>query len=353
MYHSMGGVVAIGAALVGGGSVVIRPRFSASRFWDDVVTSDCTLFQYIGELCRYLVNSPPHPQETQHRLRLCCGNGLGPDVWETFERRFRIPRILEFYAATEGVVSLFNCEGKAGAIGRIPPFLAHRETVTLVKFDPDTEEPVRDATGRCLRCAANETGEALGRIADGASRFEGYRDEDASGRKILRDVFVPGDRWFRTGDLMRRDEDGFFYFVDRIGDNFRWKGENVSAGEVAAAICACPGIVDAAVFGVRVLASEGRAGMAAIVVGPGFDLARFWRHLAERLPVYAQPLFLRILSALDLTPSFRPRKQDLLRDGFDPGATADPIYFNDRAHAAFVPLDSALHGRIVEGGVRL
>ena len=237
MYHSIGGVVAIGAPLVNGGSVVIRERFSASHFWDDVVEWNCTLFQYIGELCRYLVNSPPHPREAEHRLRLCCGNGLRPDVWEEFKRRFRIPQILEFYAATEGNFSLYNCEGKPGAIGRIPSFLAHRFPMALVKFDIETGEPIRNEEGFCIRCSANEVGEAIGKILDGGSspgsRFEGYTDKEASDRKILRNVFMNGDAWFRTGDLMRRDENGYFYFVDRVGDTFRWKGENVSTTEVA------------------------------------------------------------------------------------------------------------------------
>jgi fatty-acyl-CoA synthase len=353
MYHSMGGIVAIGAALAAGGSVAIRPRFSASGFWNDVVATDCTIFQYIGELCRYLVNAAPHPMETRHRLRLCCGNGLAADVWPDFQRRFRIPRILEFYAATEGVVSLFNCEGEAGAIGRVPGFLAHRSAVALVKFDPAAEAPVRDAAGRCIRCGVGEAGEAIGRLGGESGRFEGYRDADATQQKILRDVFAPGDRWFRTGDLMRQDEAGFFYFVDRIGDTFRWKGENVSAGEVAAAIRGVPGVEDGVVYGVRVPGADGRAGMAAIVAGPAFDLAVLWRELAARLPDYAQPLFLRIRPALDLTPTMRPQKQDLMRDGFDPAAVADPLYFNDRDARAFVPLDAALHRRIAEGAVRL
>src|SRR5580700_4208720 len=251
MYHSVGGVTAVGAALVNGGSVMIRERFSASRFWDDVVESGCTIFQYIGELCRYLVNTPEHPRETQHRLRLACGNGLGATVWEEFQRRFRIPQILEFYAATEGNFSLYNCEGRVGAIGRIPAFLRHRLSVELVKFDHETGEAIRNENGFCIRCSSHETGEAIGQIpAEGASasgRFEGYADAAATEKKILRNVFVDGDTWYRTGDLMRKDEKGFFYFVDRIGDTFRWKGENVSTVEVSEAICAFAGVKHAMV----------------------------------------------------------------------------------------------------------
>jgi fatty-acyl-CoA synthase len=176
--------------LVKGGSVAIREKFSVSRFWDDIVRFDCTLFQYIGELCRYLLLAPPHPDETRHRLRLCCGNGLRGDIWEEFRHRFRIPQILEFYAATEANVSLFNVEGRPGAIGRTPPFIAHRSPLALVKFDIEGNVPIRGENGFCTRCAPNETGEAIGRISSEAgARFDGYTDDAATEKKILRDVF--------------------------------------------------------------------------------------------------------------------------------------------------------------------
>ena len=356
MYHSIGGVVATGATLVNGGSVVLRQRFSASHFWDEVVEWNCTLFQYIGELCRYLVNSPPHPREAEHRLRLCCGNGLRPDVWDEFKRRFRIPQILEFYAATESNFSLYNCEGKPGAIGRIPSFLAHRIPVALVKFDIETGEPIRNEEGFCIRCSANEAGEAIGKILDGAnpgSRFEGYTDKEASDRKILRNVFVNGDAWFRTGDLMRKDESGYFYFVDRVGDTFRWKGENVSTTEVADTISAYPGVIEAVVYGVAIPGTEGRAGMAAVVVSQDFGLVAFRQHLAERLPEYARPLFLRIRGEIEMTATFKPKKQDLSREGYDPTITADVIYFDDRVRQSFVKLDAVLYERLQTGNVRL
>jgi len=350
MYHSIGGVAATGALLVNGGSVVLRQRFSASRFWDDVAEWQCTLFQYIGELCRYLLNTPPHPREAEHRLRLCCGNGLRADVWDEFTRRFRIPQILEFYAATEGNVSLYNCEGKPGAIGRIPSFLTHRFPMALVKFDIGTGEPIRNDEGFCIRCSPNEVGEALGKIADDGSspgnRFEGYIDAGASNSKVLRNVFVNGDAWFRTGDLMRRDELGYFYFVDRIGDTFRWKGENVSTTEVAETISACPGVIEAVVYGVTIPGTEGRAGMAALRVSETFDLVAFRLHLAERLPEYARPVFLRIRGEIEITATFRPKKQALSREGYDPAVISDALYFNDHARQAFVTLDPALYERI-------
>ena len=357
MYHSVGGVLATGAVLVGGGSVVIREAFSASQFWRDVVRWDCTLFQYIGELCRYLLHSEPHLHEQDHRIRMCCGNGLRPDVWNGFQERFRIPRILEFYAATEGNVSLVNVEGRPGAIGRVPPFLAHRFPAALVQFDAGAGAPVRDARGFCVRCAPNEVGEAIGPILEDSSnvgsRFEGYTNEEASERKILRDVFEPGDAWFRTGDLMRTDEQGYFYFVDRIGDTFRWKGENVATSEVSEAICAFAGIREANVYGVEIPGTDGRAGMAAIVADDHLDLAAFRGHLIDRLPAYAHPVFLRVRDDLEVTGTFKHSKSALMRDGYDPTAIDDAIYFNDRDRQAFVRFDKSLYERIRIGELRL
>ena len=354
MYHSVGGVVATGALLVSGGAVVIREKFSARQFWDDVARFDCTLVQYIGELARYLVNAPPHPREASHRLRLACGNGLHADVWETFRQRFAIPHILEFYAATEGNLSLYNADGKVGAIGKVPSFLAHRLPAAIIRIDPERNEPMRDAQGFCIRCAAGEPGEAIGRIerANPGARFDGYTDDEASEKKILRDVFKPGDAWFRTGDLMRRDAQGYFYFVDRVGDTFRWKGENVSTAEVAAAILRCPGVLDATVYGVAMPGTDGRAGMAALVVDHGFDLAALHRHL-ECLPSYARPVFVRMRQELETTATFKHQKGELARAGYDPAATDDAIYVGDPQQQAYVRMEPVLFERIRMGQMRL
>jgi fatty-acyl-CoA synthase len=329
---------------------VIRERFSARSFWDDVVTWDCTLFQYIGELCRYLVNSAPVPRETQHRLRICCGNGMRADVWEKFQDRFKIPRILEFYAATEGNMSLYNVEGTPGAVGRVPLFLAHRFPLRLVKIDPDSGQPVRDQRGLCVACGADEVGEALGRISRSAdesgSRFEGYTSREESLRKVLHDVAEPGDVWFRSGDLMRKDTNGYYYFVDRTGDTFRWKGENVATTEVAQAIAAFPGIREATVYGVTMPGHEGRAGMAAVATDREIELAALRKHIFGRLPNYARPLFLRIVGALEVTSTFKHMKSDLVRQGYDPAAVSDKLYLDHPEHGAFVPVDAALFARI-------
>jgi fatty-acyl-CoA synthase len=347
MYHSVGGVVAVGAMLVSGGSVAISRRFSASRFWDEVVGWDCTLFQYIGELCRYLVNTPPHARERSHRLRLACGNGLRGDVWERFRDRFAIPAILEFYASTEGNVSLYNVEGRPGAIGRVPGFLAHRFGIALVRCDAERFEPLRGVDGRCIACAPGEAGEALGRIRGG--NFEGYTDDAATERKVLRDVFAAGDAWFRTGDLMRRDAEGFFSFVDRLGDTFRWKGENVSTAEVADAVASCPCVLDAVVFGVRVPGAEGRAGMAAIAVEAGFSLEALHAWLRARLPSYARPLFVRICARIAATGTFKLTKAELAREGFEVNPAGEAVYVDDRAAGGYVMLDAAVRARIAAG----
>jgi fatty-acyl-CoA synthase len=356
MYHSVGGVQVPGAILVGGGSVAIREKFSVSQFWNDVVRWDCTTFQYIGELCRYLLHSPPSAHELDHRIRIACGNGLAPEVWDSFKERFRIPHIFEFYAATEGGVSLFNIQGKRGAIGHIPPYLLHRFSPALVRFDVEKDEPVRNADGFCVRCVTNEPGEAIGKIVEDSSnvgsRFEGYTDEKASDKRILRNVFEPGDTWVRTGDLMRRDKKGFFYFVDRIGDTFRWKGENVATSEVSEAICAFPGVKHANVYGVAIPATEGRIGMAAIVVEDEMNLSELRKHLVSRLPAYARPAFLRIQKDVDLTGTFKYSKTDLVRQGYDPAATPDVIYLDDPASETFVRLDKVLYDRIQTGQIR-
>jgi fatty-acyl-CoA synthase len=357
MYHTVGGLCAMGSLLVQGGSVVIRERFSVREFWDDIVRHDCTMMQYIGELCRYLVNSPISPNETKHRLRIACGNGLRPDIWEDFKQRFRIPLILEFYAATEGNVMMFNFEGKPGAIGRLPWFIESRFPTALVRFDVEKEQPMRGADGFCMVCAPDEVGEAIGKIVNDpekpSGRFEGYASKAESEKKVLRDVFDKGDAWFRTGDLMRKDRNGYFYFVDRIGDTFRWKGENVSTTEVAEAINKFPGVSDTNVYGVHVPGHEGRAGMAAIVCEEECDLGRLHRHLQTMLPDYARPLFLRIRNSIDMTATFKQKKVDLVKEGFNPLLMTDPLYFNDMKAGRFVPLDVAFYERIQSGQVRI
>src|SRR5579871_254161 len=349
VYHSVGGIVAPCSMLFAGASVVLAEKFSATHFWSDLVRFDCTLFQYIGELCRYLLKAPVSGFESRHRLRLACGNGLRGDIWEEFQARFSIPQILEFYAATEGNFSLYNVEGKLGAIGRVPPLLAHRFPASIVKVDAEQGAPLRDENGLCIACARGEVGEAIGRIGtadEGGGRFEGYTDRHETEKKILRDVFAKGDAWFRTGDLMRRDEQGFFHFVDRLGDTFRWKGENVATSEVNDAIRECAGVRDATTYGVEVAGADGRAGMTALVVSDAFDFQTFTDHLARRLPAYAHPLFIRVSGSLDSTETFKQKKHALARDGFDPDVVSDPLYFRDPKSGKYCRLDAQIFERI-------
>ena len=351
--HSVGGVAALAAALVNGGSVVIADKFSVSRFWSEVARWDCTIFQYIGELCRYLVAAPTAPAEKAHRLRLACGNGLSANVWRAFAERFGLAQILEFYASTEGNLTLYNVEGKVGAIGRQPPFLAARDAIALARFDFDKEEPQRGPDGFCARCAVDEVGEALGRMGHEASqRFEGYTEPAETERKILRDVFAPDDAWMRTGDLMRRDREGFYYFVDRVGDTFRWKGENVATSEVAAALGRAPGVREAVVYGVAIPNADGKAGMAALTIDGAPDLEAI-AGAAFALPRYARPVFLRLAPALETTATFKPMKRALAAEGFDPANIVDPLYVYDAERQAYVALDTSRYAAIASGDIRL
>lgn len=356
LYHSAGGICAIGSTLTVGGSVILRRKFSATQFWDDVVKYEATLFEYIGELCRYLLNTPPHPLERAHKLRVAMGNGLRPEIWPAFQSRFAIPRIIEFYGATEGNVALVNFDNKVGAIGRVPKWLRSAIKTRIVRFDVEHEQPVRDpATGFCTECAPGEVGEAIGKIdpSDPRSRFDGYSKSSETEKKILRDVFEKGDAWFRTGDLLKQDAEGYFFFVDRIGDTFRWKGENVATSEVAEALSVFPGIKEANVYGVHVPGADGRAGMASLVPAGEISFPDLYGYLEKNVPSYARPIFIRLKPEIEVTGTFKHRKVDLVKEGFDPAAIAEPLYFRDDANKTFVPLDGALHAQIASGALRL
>jgi len=354
LYHATGGLCALGAALLNGGSVVLKKKFSASHFWEDVVAEGCTMFVYIGELCRYLVNHEEVAEERQHKLRLAFGNGLRADVWAEMKQRFRIPEILEFYGATEGNVSMFNFDGKVGAIGRVPKWLKERFNFRVVQFDVEKEEEVRALNGLCIEAGPGQIGECIGKIGhDARSEFSGYVDKAASDKKVLRDVFEKGDAWFRTGDLMKTDAEGYFYFVDRIGDTFRWKGENVSTGEVAERLQAIPGVEEANVYGVAVEGADGRAGMAGLVIGAEFDIKAFGDAVSHDLPPYAQPVFVRILPAIETTGTFKYRKLDLVAEGFDPTAIKGAVYYRDPVKGGYVKLTKPGYAKILAGGVKL
>ena len=353
LYHATGGLCALGAALLNGGSVVLRRRFSASHFWPEIIDEGCTMFVYIGELCRYLVNQPPTDDETRHKVRLAFGNGLRPDIWPNMKQRFRIPEVLEFYGATEGNVSMFNFDGREGAIGRVPKYLRKRFNIRLVQFDVETETPIRGLDGLCREAGIGQIGECIGKISsDAREEYTGYVDKAASEKKVLHDVFEKGDTWFSTGDLMTADADGYFYFVDRIGDTFRWKGENVSTIEVAERLQAAAGVKEANVYGVAMEGADGRAGMAGLVVDADFDIKAFGDHVAETLPSYAQPVFVRIMPAIETTGTFKVRKMDLVADGYDPGKIRGPLYFRD-PKKGYVKVTKGVFEKLSAGLVKL
>ena len=358
MYHTNGGLIAPGAALPFGGSCYIRERFSASGFWNDVTRERCTLFIYVGEVCRYLYNAPPSPAERAHQLRACVGNGLRSDIFAAFQKRFVIPQIIEFYASTEGNLLIINLDSHPGAIGRIPAWARRRFLVKIVAYDHEANTQKRDAAGRCIECKPEEPGELISQINNDpkmlAARFDGYADPSATQQKVLRDVFEAGRYVVSHRRPGAPGRHGYFYFVDRVGDTFRWKGENVSTVEVAETLARFSGVREAVVYGVAVPGHDGRAGMAALVVDSiaTFDLDGFRAFVAERLPVYARPIFLRFRTQLEVNATFKLLRSELVADGFDPARVGDPIYFDSRALGAYARVDEALIAGLKLGQIR-
>lgn len=357
LYHASAFMLGCSFGFLHGGTIALARRFSASRFWDDVRKYEATVFLYIGELCRYLLAQPPRPDDKVHKLRAMSGNGMRADVWREFVDRFGIAKVHEFYAATEGNANMVNMDGTIGAVGQLNPITKLVYNTILVKWDPITEQPVRDARGFCIPCDVDEPGELLGKIdpSKANTRFDGYADPAATEKKILRGVLEKGDAYFRTGDLLRRDAKGYYYFVDRIGDTYRWKGENVSTNEVADVLTQHPQIEVANVYGVAVPNADGRAGMATINT-PGNaepDWKSVYAHVQASLPDYAQPLFLRWQREAQLTGTFKLRKVELQKEGFDPAVVTDPLYYRDVQAGTYAPLDAAAFAKIHGNQVRL
>ena len=354
LYHSAGGVIAVGLALTTGASLVLKRRFSNNEFWDDVNKYQVTIFQYIGELCRYLLNAPEHKFERNHKLRIATGNGLRPDIWDSFKDRFGIKKIIEFYGATEGNISLMNYDGKTGAIGRVPNYLKSMINVEIVKFDVEKEEPIRDEKGFCIPCKEGEVGEVLGQIdLEAGGGFDGYVDNQATQKKILRNVFENDDQWFRSGDLLSRDKDGYYYFIDRIGDTFRWKGENVATSEVAQSFKGIQGIEEVNVYGVTIPGNDGKAGMASLVTDIDIDLKEVYSQLKDVLPSYAMPLIIRVQKEIEITGTFKHKKVELVKQGFNPDEMIDPLYFIDNGNSTFIKLDANLYQKIMNQEIKL
>jgi acyl-CoA synthetase (AMP-forming)/AMP-acid ligase II len=342
LYHGNATVIGVPAAIAHRSRVALARRLSVTRFWSDCREAGATTFVYVGELCRYLYAAPAGPDDTAHGVRRAAGNGLRADLWGPFTARFGLARVHEFYAATEGNAETINVLGIPGTCGPLFPW-----KMALVRWDHERGAPHRGAGGLCERAAPGEPGLLVGKIT-ARNEYAGYSDPAATRRKILRDVFARGDAWFDTGDLLRRDRLYNLSFVDRLGDTFRWKGENVSTQEVAEVLHAVPGVVEANVFGVIVPGHEGRAGMAALVLDGTFTPAAFYRHVADRLPAYAQPRFLRQVGAMDLTGTFRHRKVDAREEGFGERVT-DPLWLRDPAGRTYVPLDPVRRRAVLDG----
>ncbi|GAA30321.2 Long-chain fatty acid transport protein 4 [Clonorchis sinensis] len=364
LYHTLAGIVGAGQMLIRGTPLVIRPKFSASQFWDDCIKYKCTVVQYIGETCRYLVAQPPKPSDTKHNVRLAFGNGLRRETWLEFQKRFQVPQIGELYGATESNSGIINCDRKLGAIGFIPQTIRCLYPIYLIKMDPITEEPVRDAeTGLCIECDTNEPGQMIGRInnRNPARFYDGYVNREASQKKVLRNVFRPGDAWFASGDLLYCDELGYLYFSDRLGDTFRWRGENVSTAEVESVLHRAFPEQAISVYGVQVPGNEGKAGMAAMVVNltnlsPEKEqelVAKLYAEATEHLPIYARPLFLRLCETIEMTSTFKLRKVDLVKAGFNPAGSNDHLFWLDQKSKSYRRLDEETYENIKQGKLRL
>lgn len=356
LYHSAGNIVGMGQCLLLGLTVVIKRKFSASRFWDDCVKYNCTIVQYIGEICRYLLNQPLREAESQHRVRMALGNGLRPAIWTEFTTRFRIPQIAEFYGATECNCSLGNFDNNVGSCGfnsRILPFVY---PIRLMKVNEETMELIRSPQGLCIPCQPGEPGQLVGRIiqSDPLRRFDGYVNESATSKKIATNVFKPGDMAYLSGDVLVMDELGYMYFRDRTGDTFRWKGENVSTTEVEGILSRLLEQADVVVYGVEVAGTEGRAGMAA-VADPDHksDLEKFVKDLKKSLPGYSHPVFLRLLPEVNKTGTYKFQKTDMRKEGFNPKVVKDALYVLDSQQGKYIPLDDDIYQRIQSGKLKL
>lgn len=328
LYHGTALFLGAGAAFHTGASLFLRRKFSARHFLPEVREYGATCFMYIGEICRFLMSTPEAPDDYQSPLTKIMGNGLRPDIWMAFKQRFGIQRITEFYGSSEGNVAFANLLNKDCTVGT--GNLPH----TLVKYDVDADELVRDDRGFCIEADPGEAGLLLGKITQ-LSEFEGYTSAEATEKKILRDVYEAGDAWFNTGDLLRKIDVGFalgmphYQFVDRVGDTFRWMSENVSTNEVGEILNTHPQVKFCNVYGVELPNTNGRAGMAAILLEDGeqeLDLDSFSALVREQLPAYARPLFLRLLPEMGTTGTFKMLKGELREQRYDPDLVEDPLF---------------------------
>ncbi|OBK87852.1 long-chain-acyl-CoA synthetase [Mycolicibacter heraklionensis] len=346
LYHNNALTVAVSSVLNAGATLALGKSFSASRFWDEVIAADATAFVYIGELCRYLLNQPAKPTDRAHKVRVIAGNGLRPEIWDEFTHRFGIKRVCEFYAASESNSAFLNVFNVPRSTGVYPLPLAY------VQYDPDTGLPLRGADGWVQRVPAGQPGLLLSPV-NRFSPFDGYTDPEANEKKLVRNAFRDGDCWFNTGDLMRPQGMGHAAFVDRLGDTFRWKGENVATTQVEAALSADDAIEECAVYGVEVPGTGGRAGMAAVKLRDGatFDGPGLAAVVFDQLPSYAVPLFVRVVPSMAHTTTFKSRKVELREQGYGGGGAVieDPLYVLAGRGEGYVPFYADYPGEVAAG----
>ncbi|MBD0778727.1 long-chain-acyl-CoA synthetase [Maribacter sp. ANRC-HE7] len=340
-YHTNSLIVGWPTALAASCTMVMRRKFSVSHFWEDVSKYNVSAFIYIGELCRYLLNAPPSDLETKHRIKKIMGNGLRPDIWHQFKERFHIKNIYEFYGAADGNTSFTNTLNFDCTIGWCP------QKFKIIKYDVENDTTMKDQNGFCIPVRKGETGLLISEISE-KSAFDGYVNKKRNEDKILRNVLRTGDMWFNSGDLLQ--DIGFRHarFVDRIGDTFRWKGENVATAEVEGIVGQVNGVEMCAVYGVQIPNNDGRAGMVTIVKHEtkNFNLTSLTEHLQKELPSYAVPIFIRIKDDIDFTHTHKMKKFDLKKEGFN---CIDPIYVLLPKSDAYIPMNKNLLAEINVG----
>ncbi|XP_006131931.1 long-chain fatty acid transport protein 6 isoform X1 [Pelodiscus sinensis] len=355
LYHSSASLLGIGGCIVLGATIVLRKKFSASQFWSDCKKYNVTVIQHIGEICRYLCNQPVKEGEKDHKVRMAIGNGLRSDVWQEFLVRFGDLKMCEFYAATEGNICFMNHCGKIGSVGRTNFFYELFFPFDLIKYDIQKDELIRNKHGWCEKVKKGEAGLLISKV-NVKNPFFGYTGSKIhTEKKLLHEVFKKGDLYFNTGDLMVQDKENFLYFWDRIGDTYRWKGENVSTTEVSDVIGMLDFIQDANVYGVPVPGHEGNVGMVSVVLKPNrsLDLKQMYEQVVMYLPGYACPIFLRLQEIMEVTGTFKQQKFKLVSEGFNPSSITDQLYFLDRSKKSYVPLTKELYEKIFSGQLKL
>ncbi|XP_064294647.1 long-chain fatty acid transport protein 6 [Phalacrocorax carbo] len=355
LYHSAASLLGIGGCIELGATCVLKKKFSASQFWSDCKKYNVTVIQYIGELCRYLCSQPVKEGEKNHKVRLAVGNGVRNNVWREFLDRFGAVKICEFYGATEGNICFMNHTGKIGSVGRTNFFYKLFFPFDLIKYDFQKDEPIRNKHGWCEKVKRGEAGLLISKV-NAKNPFFGYAgNKKHTEKKLLCEVFKKGDLYFNTGDLMVQDHENFLYFWDRIGDTFRWKGENVATTEVSDVIVMLDFILEANVYGVSVPDHEGKAGMASLILKQNtlLDLEQMYKHVVTYLPSYACPLFLRVQEKMEITGTFKQQKFRLVDEGFNPSTITDPLYFLDNSKKAYVLLTKEVHAMILSGKKKL